>query len=527
MKKLPSSFDELKEYVFQKWGITGQIVLLGFCLIVIIIYFWKDIIQHPLIVDMNDSGNISNQNYMESQGNNLLDKFEEKIRENIILEENSFRIKNENKLLRNAIKQLTENLKNYPGSQEAFDELTKKGNPEKAKTIIQKFAKEWESAGGKAFRMAAQARRNLGQLSIKSNPQAALPEYQKAVMLDPENPDGWSQLCYVQTQIQDYGEAEKSCRFFLDLGIAAQKKVAQATAYYQLGNIFEAQQDLEQAKGNYKIALDLWSKIGNIWQQAQCFLKLGYINKRQNNIVQSVSNLEKALRLFKELQLFLGQSVIHSNLGNLYLKQGELGKAEDQFRDSLDVLTSKKPAKYELVLPYIYMSLANLFQRKNQLGKAEKYLQIGKTLFEEQGNKNFQAFAFSNLGLLSIKQNKLKQAEDYFQKGLELFQDTGEKVEEARMLINLGKLSNKLENFESARSYLQQSLTLCTQSKNRACEANSHHGIADTFWKDAKYKQAIEHYKSSMNLYKDIGEETQYLEIKNFLNSRPSYISDK
>jgi Flp pilus assembly protein TadD len=107
--------------------------------------------------------------------------------------------------------------KSIPTIDEAVQQLAQ-SNIETAKVLFTKILEEKSVIARTAYREAATAARYLGALAFHSNTEEALTAYRRAVELDPDNPDGWSQLGYLLHYIGDLENASVAYEKAFKLG---------------------------------------------------------------------------------------------------------------------------------------------------------------------------------------------------------------------------------------------------------------------------------------------------------------------
>jgi tetratricopeptide (TPR) repeat protein len=172
--------------------------------------------------------------------------------------------------LREAVEAL-EDRQSEPGVADAIAHL-EEGDTSPA---IQIF--EHDAEGAAANKEAATAWRHLGAIVYLNDTKKSLEAYEKAVGLDPENPDGWNRLGLLKKRIGDLDAAENSYRNVLRLGEEAKDKGAIAAATGNLGIIYQTRGELNQAKDYQLKALAMDEELGRKENMAASYDNLGIV----------------------------------------------------------------------------------------------------------------------------------------------------------------------------------------------------------------------------------------------------------
>lgn len=196
-----------------------------------------------------------------------------------------------------------------------------------------------------------------------------------------------------------------------------------------------------------------------------------------------------------------GKARTHNNLGFLYYKQNQLGKAEGEFVKALSLDSDYFIAK---------RNLATVYYEKGRTGEAkEMFLElirerplfadsyVGLGLVFEKLNERDKAFflfrealrfnphhAFAYIGLGNILQDKgdIKGAKKYFEQSVKFNPDS------AVAFYNLGNADFKLGNFYEALMHYEKALRL------NPSLAMAHNNMGNIFFYFGDYPQALKQY---------------------------------
>jgi tetratricopeptide (TPR) repeat protein len=134
-----------------------------------------------------------------------------------------------------------------PGIADALAEL-RQGRTAAAERAFQDLLARKISEGQAANQQAAEAARHLGVLAFLHDTKKALQAYRQAVHLDPENAEGWNRLGHLLYRTGQLDKAADAYNQVNALGTMSGDQNMLATAYANLGNVYQVRGDLDQAE---------------------------------------------------------------------------------------------------------------------------------------------------------------------------------------------------------------------------------------------------------------------------------------
>jgi tetratricopeptide (TPR) repeat protein len=143
-----------------------------------------------------------------------------------------------------------------PGIHEALIQLAQ-GKLEAAEAIFQSVVTRRASD----IDEAATALRHLGALAFLHDTTKLLQAYRRAVELDPDNAEGWTQLGHLLVRTGQVDHAADAFRKVLTRGAETSDDSLLASAYGNLGIVYQIRGDLDQAEAMHRRALELFQEI--------------------------------------------------------------------------------------------------------------------------------------------------------------------------------------------------------------------------------------------------------------------------
>lgn len=181
---------------------------------------------------------------------------------------------------------------------------------------------------------------------------------------------------------------------------------------------------------------------------------------RIKNSALAIDYLQKALKLAQTEQLQLKSANLNSELGQIYVKDGNIYEGIKYFNQALDLM--KKLPSEELNY-YIYIDIGNVYYAEKLFDAALPYYEEALKGFQSKADSNGINLSYRNLGITHNYLNQADSARHYFFKALEYIQDR--QIEEKGILYNYIAISYKTDkNFKEAIKWAQKAIDLDASS---------------------------------------------------------------
>ena len=380
-----------------------------------------------------------------------------------------------------------------PNINEALAELAE-GSVSSAKQI---FLEVIDASKGQVADTAA-AYRHLGALSLLDNPKGALREFERAVALDPTEPESWHQLASLQMLFGDLENAKLSYAKLMQL--SGSDETIEAAAYTGLGNVNFLIGEFEEASQSYKSALALLenSDQDNI---ARISANLGKVYQIQGKFVFAESMFEDALRIHSEIDDLKSMASHYANLGSIHLRLGNLQEAELMYRQSISL---KEAFGDRIGFANLLSDLGFLKQMQGELNKANSLYQQALAIHKSQGNKNGLATVYGNLGMLEKSKGNFTQAKQYYMQSIEIDENLGVSNRIARQYANLANLNFEQGELDEAHRLFQKSLASAGDEGDLLLIATIHSFLGQVYAQKEQPRLASESWNLSLQLFESI-----------------------
>ncbi len=297
----------------------------------------------------------------------------------------------------------------------------------------------------------------------------------------------------------DYPEALKnyfaSHKIFEEIG----DKKGIANNYVNIGSVYYSQGDYPEALKYYFTSLRIYEEIGNKSGIADNYIGIGIVYYYQGNYPEALKNFFSSLKIFEEIGNKYGIANNYNNIGIIYMDQRNYPEALKNFFASLEIF-EKIGNKGGIAMNFnniglIYMNEGNYPEAlKNYFGALK--------IYEEIGNKYGIANNYNNIGIIYSNQGNYPEALKNLFASLKIFEEIGDKSGIANIYNNIGETYTKIGDAQKGKEWLQRGLSLSkeTGAKDFTKEAYLYLTSADSAL--GNFKSALENYKL-YTIYKD------------------------
>lgn len=240
---------------------------------------------------------------------------------------------------------------------------------------------------------------------------------------------------------------------------------------YSLANKFWETSSYSQALELSLLLKDFYEKEGTIESKGRVFNLLGLIYSRLLDYPSALENFQHAVSITEKTKNKALLGVIHTNIGNLYFKQGKYVEALEYFEKGAKLEKYYKQyssvgRSYE-ILSRIYLALENPDRAKVLLDSA--------IFYNEKSSDN---------------------------------------IGYSRTYVTYGKLNNHLKNYSKAIDYLGKAEDFATKSDSKESLMDAYEQFTIAYQSLGDYRMALQYHSKFFELYKTIFNIQDYGSIK-------------
>ena len=178
---------------------------------------------------------------------------------------------------------------------------------------------------------------------------------------------------------------------------------------------------------------------------------------KQAGALAFLNDTQRALDAYeKAIALTPDDAATRNQLGHLYLRVGRLDDAQAAYQTILAAAGAHDKEWEAKALG----NLGLVAQTRGDLAAAEDYHRRSLALEEELGRKEGMADTLCNLGTVALTRGDLDAAEDYYSRALALEEELGRKEGMANQLAGLGLVSRTRGDLDAAEDYHRRALAL-------------------------------------------------------------------
>ncbi len=218
--------------------------------------------------------------------------------------------------------------------------------------------------------------------------------------------------------------------------VAAKEYVLQADAAFQaiaaptikhafvaleLGLLAQAQGEWTKAEEHLNYSVRLWREVGDPIYLANCLKLLGQVLVAQNKTAVAAVTYHEALDLLDQTENQLGKTRLLNELGVLYLKQKELNSAQHYLMAADKSIDHQSGNLY--IQAVVATNIGKLYLAQGQLSAAENAFQRSINLWQMYADPVQYANALGSLAEVKTEQGDFVVALGYYQQALELLID--------------------------------------------------------------------------------------------------------
>ena len=166
----------------------------------------------------------------------------------------------------------------------------------------------------------------------------------------------------------------------------------------------------------------LYEALGRKAGTANQYGNLGFLYKNRGDLSRAEEMYRKSLEIEEAMGRKEGIASLYGNLGNLYHTLGDLDRAEEMYRKSLEIeeaLGSKEGMASN------FGNLGNVYANWRDFDRAEDMYRKSLKLHETLGSKEGMASQYGNLGILFKTKGEPDRAQEMYRKSLDLFREIG------------------------------------------------------------------------------------------------------
>lgn len=300
-----------------------------------------------------------------------------------------------------------------------------------------------------------------------------------------------------QTRFYDLKKASEYASLAEEISLKIDNKTQYGRSLYYEGLIHYMcgflDLGLEYGEKSAAVFLELNDKI----RLSSAYELLGVIHTDMVNDEKAISYLREVLKIAEELDDDYGQISSNSNIGNIYLRQGNRKLARSYYEKAGQILAnSEEPEAFSEV----YVNLASVTEDRTQKMALYEKARLG---FEKAGMAEGKAQVLSGMGEDFAEQKHFAEAVNYFKQAIEAFEEVEFDNGKAGTLILLSEAEMGLRLNGEAEKHLLQAAEIGKSKDLNEHLMKAYESLAVFYEKLGRSNDALRYYK----LFADVKEQ--------------------
>ena len=163
-----------------------------------------------------------------------------------------------------------------------------------------------------------------------------------------------------------------------------------------------------------------------------------------------------------------------------YFASNQVNKAVQPGRESVSI-SSETASTLEMA--FSHAVLANIGRAASRYEQAMKHNDHAQRLFQQLGERLWEAIMLANAGYISQAQDDNEKAQSYYLGCLQIARDIGDYFTAVLALRHLGRIKQLRESYAESRMYYQQALVFAEKSGNVLYRAGIARELGDLYFK--------------------------------------------
>ncbi|WP_373517149.1 histidine kinase [Pricia sp.] len=248
------------------------------------------------------------------------------------------------------------------------------------------------------------------------------------------------------------------------------------------------------------------------WEEglAKSYNQLGLIEYYKPDYEKSLNALHKALGYSKGVKNIILEASIHNNIANIYADLKDYDKALSNYRSNLTLAREAAAKKNELIALFNIATIKT--EQKQYLEAINEFL----ICLEMANKKPFQAYIptiCNNLARTYQYIDDNKKALKYLKLGLSSAQENGNMYSQSVILRNIGELYVDENQMDNAREALLKSITISKNNSSLEWESLAWETLSKVYENQNRTTDALDAYKTHITLRDSILNEEKKSEL--------------
>jgi tetratricopeptide (TPR) repeat protein len=257
---------------------------------------------------------------------------------------------------------------------------------------------------------------------------------------------------------------------------------ARALANNQAGFVTQSMADLQEG-------LDYYVRVRDTAAIATAYNDLGLLYQSQALYERALEQYKTSLDLLSLQQNKQGMAASLSILGALFMQSGNNDEALDYYQQAIEIYEAEAMEAEKAV---IIARAGEIFIRKNEFDQALEYLNRALKINQSLGQQVQRAANLGNIGMVYLQKLNFRRAINFFNQALNIQLKTGDQEGFAQSHYHLGMAKRKLKLYSEALEHFNLSVEASESTRNNDLTIRSLSQKAGIYSLMGQYQPAYE-----------------------------------
>ena len=275
--------------------------------------------------------------------------------------------------------------------------------------------------------------------------------------------------------------------------------------YRILGTIARAEEvlgDTESARGHYEKALSDCPPSDER-ERSATLSNLGNLESQQGDIERALQLWRQSLQIMERTGDVPGKAATLANMAGLIAQQGDIARALQLWQQSLEIVERIGDARGKSA---ILSNMAGAIAQQGEIDRALRLWQQSLEIRERIGDVKGKAATLSEMAGVIAQQGDIGRALQLWQQSLEIKEHIGDVKGKAVTLSNMARVIAQQGDVERALQLWQQSLELKERIGDVKGKAATLHNMAGVIAQQGDMERALQLWQQSLEIEERIGD---------------------
>jgi two-component system, NarL family, sensor kinase len=282
-------------------------------------------------------------------------------------------------------------------------------------------------------------------------------------------------------------------------------------AFNILGTSHQLQAAYSKAMEYYVEALHIALNFSDQLQTGHIYNNLGSSNLKLGNHKESLDSYLKALNIYSKLRIDRYRASAHNNIGLLYMELKNYEKARVHYEEALHI----RPSEDSIGMAATISNKGTLYLKMGIFDSAFYYHRQSILVDRKTGNKYGLTVGYQGLAEAYHETKQYDKSIENYQNSKSVAQKINHHYQIALADLGLATVYLKMQNPEMAVKYADSAYKIAEEFNNINLQQETHEVYAKIFEHIKDYKNALENYRTSVNLKDSMINQTKIHQIYN------------